>query len=167
MDGSTVALITTGLTLLVTITGWVFTWRLQNQILERQIRVERNRDSRQMILPGRIEELKELKAWFDVGLKLWLIHNGKNNSASKTEKQSYAEWAGEIIPKFLLAARLEGKPFGKKGTKTLNGLVQLFSECVMQDWEDGSSDGSPNAGILAHEAFKQIDILEERISRRK
>ncbi len=56
-------------TLLVTIFGWVFTGRLQKQLLERQIAADSEREARQHIIPRRLEELENLKSWFKQGAK--------------------------------------------------------------------------------------------------
>ena len=66
----TISVFASFVTLVVTIIGWVVTYRFQRKILEKQIEAERLRDVRALIVPRRIQSLGNLKQWLQQGQQL-------------------------------------------------------------------------------------------------
>lgn len=65
------------LSLLLTILGWSITAFYQRQILERQIAAEKERETRQLLIPRRIQQLEKIKSWAEEGYRLWHLWNDR------------------------------------------------------------------------------------------
>ena len=161
MDASSLALIGTGLTLIVTIGGWIVTYRLQRRILERQVLAERDRDVRQLIIPARLDELRNLRRWFQEGLKYQSL--GKAVYSRQDRWKQYDEWSSQGKAEVLFAAVVENKAFydAIEQTDSLAYLAQTFFSSVSTLVIDG---GYIYEGDLCERALARIDALEEQIA---
>jgi hypothetical protein len=161
VDASWLALIVTGLTLIVTIVGWIVTYRLQRQILERQLLAERERDVRQLIIPARLDELRNLRRWFQEGMK-YQTH-GKAVFSQQDKYREYSEWSSRGKAEVLFAAIVEGKAFydAIKQIDSLANLTQTFLTGVNDFVIKG---GFMFEGDLCERALARIDALEKEIA---
>ncbi len=83
------------ITLIITIAGWLVTGYYQRQILDRQIKYEREKEARQLIIPDRIQQIKNLRDWIEEGLEIVMFRlsqHGYPQYSSSGFEQKFKEW---------------------------------------------------------------------------
>jgi hypothetical protein len=89
--------------LIVTIVGWLLTARAQRQLLARQIEAERERERQRLFLPQRVQQLRDLKSWFEEGLRLLRLIEVKDKDAV----QRRSKWVAQYSTFYRFAMRLD------------------------------------------------------------
>jgi hypothetical protein len=157
MDALTVSV----LTLVATIIGWFITWHRQGQILERQIKAEKERDARQILVPTRLDRLRELRAWFHQGIKLL---TSKVSGIPTSESEGVNEWLLDSFELMVFAASIEGMSPAEaiEQEDTLAKMVETF----LNEAKRSMDRRELTARIDVYEkAIARIDALEEKIAK--
>lgn len=87
----------------VTIVGWFLTARAQRQLLARQMEAERERERQRLFIPQRVQQLRELKSWFEEGLRLLRLIDLRDMEAV----QRRSKWVAQYSTFYRFAMRID------------------------------------------------------------
>jgi len=137
MESEQGALVLSGLTLVVTIAGWFYTYRVQIDIQDRQRQIDKKLQSYKFSTLRILEQLKEFMDWIDKGYEVFMLSVNEINSREKMknypvspnhiEKEltkmreqygsDYIAWASSTMKFMMSARRVWDKTLGKRRRK--------------------------------------------------
>ena len=92
---SIASLTLTTISLIVTIIGWTRTYKNQQLLLERQLQAERKKKNSEVVFSQRLEQLNEIKKWFENGEHLWRFHRNQKQKPPDVKKY-FIEWKSKL-----------------------------------------------------------------------